>query len=284
MLLDDLIFRLEDDQDDSLWDLRDECFRFYKTKALVEEYGRFLGLRRDFHPSNIFELGIWDGGSVAFWFELFRPRKHVAIDLAEREDSRYFSRYRHSRGLDDAIRTFWGTDQRDGLRLREIAAGELAGDLDLVIDDCSHLYPPTKASFEALFPLLRPGGLYILEDWSWAHWDEFQPQAHAWARQSPLTRLVFDIVEAIGTSNAIVSDLTVYKGFAVAERGPAEAVRSGSFSLDAAIQRRPVDRLSSSVSARAARLSAFVQQGLWVTKEASSNVRRAVAAARRPHE
>ena len=37
--------------------------------------------------------------------------------------------------------------------------------LDLVIDDASHLYGPTMASFEVLFPRLRPGGLYVIEDW-----------------------------------------------------------------------------------------------------------------------
>ena len=39
--------------------------------------------------------------------------------------------------------------------------------LDLVMDDASHLGPQTRASFETLFPRLRAGGLYIIEDWSW---------------------------------------------------------------------------------------------------------------------
>jgi hypothetical protein len=37
--------------------------------------------------------------------------------------------------------------------------------LDLVIDDASHLYGPSLATFETLFPALREGGLYVLEDW-----------------------------------------------------------------------------------------------------------------------
>jgi hypothetical protein len=49
-------------------------------------------------------------------------------------------------------------------------AHEFSAPLDLVIDDASHIYGPTKASFQALFPLLRPGGLYLIEDWAWAHW------------------------------------------------------------------------------------------------------------------
>ena len=38
-----------------------------------------------------------------------------------------------------------------------------------MIDDASHLYVETKASFEELFPRLRPGGLFIIEDWASGH-------------------------------------------------------------------------------------------------------------------
>jgi hypothetical protein len=41
--------------------------------------------------------------------------------------------------------------------------------LDLVTDDASHLLDLTRASFEMLFPRLRPGGTYIIEDWNWEH-------------------------------------------------------------------------------------------------------------------
>ena len=42
--------------------------------------------------------------------------------------------------------------------------------LDLVIDDASHLLPETTASFNVLFPRLRAGGLFVIEDWSWQHY------------------------------------------------------------------------------------------------------------------
>ena len=51
-------------------------------------------------------------------------------------------------------------------RLAEIV-DEAFGDepLDLVVDDCSHRYKPSRASFNELFPRLRPGGVYVIEDW-----------------------------------------------------------------------------------------------------------------------
>ena len=38
--------------------------------------------------------------------------------------------------------------------------------LDLVVDDASHLYDETKVALEVLLPRVRPGGLFIIEDWA----------------------------------------------------------------------------------------------------------------------
>jgi SAM-dependent methyltransferase len=263
MLLDDLVFRLEHYRSDS-WELGDECFRFLKIKALADQYERFWALKSEFRPSNIFELGIWDGGSLAFWTEMFHQRKLVGVDIAAREDSAYFTRYKESRALADSIATYWSTDQADKDRLRTIVEFEFDGPLDLVIDDCSHFYEPTRASFEALYPLLRPGGLYVVEDWAWTHWPEFQAPTHGWASQSGLTPLVCDLVEAAGTSSEFISSLWIYGGFAVVERGPDPTIAQRDLNLDERISRRAWDagrslrrfdarRLAASMKSRLAR-------------------------------
>jgi hypothetical protein len=51
-----------------------------------------------------------------------------------------------------------------------------------------------KASFEYLFPRMPEGALYLIEDWAWSHWPEFQTPNHSWACETPFTRLVFDLV------------------------------------------------------------------------------------------
>ena len=40
----------------------------------------------------------------------------------------------------------------------------------LIIDDASHINPLTIRSFEILWPLLQPGGLYIIEDTETSYW------------------------------------------------------------------------------------------------------------------
>lgn len=112
MLLDDLVFRIEHNKNDG-WDLGKDCFKFYKIEGLVDRYRDAFSQKKNFHPQNIFELGIWDGGSVAFWFEYFQPSKHVAIDFQDWQDSSYFQHYVDSRGLRERIKTYWATDQAD---------------------------------------------------------------------------------------------------------------------------------------------------------------------------
>jgi predicted O-methyltransferase YrrM len=237
MLLGDLVFRLEHYKNDN-WELGENCFRFFKLKELTDQYAKFFSSKHDFRPENVLELGTWDGGSVAFWFECFQPRRHVAIDLMDREDSAYFRRYVSSRRLQDRIKTIWRTDQADSRRVKQVVATNLFGSLDLVIDDASHLYGPTKSSFETLFPLLRPGGLYIIEDWAWAHWKGCKVGPPG----SELTKLAFELVEAVGSTTELIAHLSIFEGFLAAERGEIEIPELGDFTIEGHIYRQPRKR------------------------------------------
>jgi hypothetical protein len=123
--------------------------------------------------------------------------------------------------------------------------------VDLVIDDASHLYPFTKGSFETLFPRLRPGGLYIIEDWSWDCWPglaaNYNPSmatrpAGLTRAASALPRLVGGIVLAAGEMadflvesdgilalKPLIANVHVYPDFVVIERGEADVA---TFNLD----------------------------------------------------
>lgn len=137
-----------------------------KADGVLWEYER---LCRALEPRRIVELGIHRGGSTAFLNELAEPERIVAVELNTTPPAA-LSDYIASRGLGDVVRPHYGVDQADRDRLRSIMREEF-GDapLDLVVDDASHLYPQTRASFETLFPLLRPGGVYVIEDWAAGH-------------------------------------------------------------------------------------------------------------------
>jgi len=46
-------------------------------------------------------------------------------------------------------------------------ATEMLPDLDIIIDDASHASHHQQNAFLTLFPKLRSGGLYIIEDLRW---------------------------------------------------------------------------------------------------------------------
>lgn len=240
MLLNDLVFRVMH-HNTGPW-AGGEHFIFYKIKELLDQYGHYFKRCPDFRPINLLELGIFDGGSIAFWHELFNPVKHVALDLMEAGDGPYFRKYVNSRGLEEHIRTYWKTDQADKARLFEIVAAEFSSPLELVIDDASHIYEPTLASFEALFPLMAPGGLYIIEDWAWGHWRE--GLSSDWDEVRPLTPLAVQLIEATGTWTRLIADIAVYQGFIVVERGSEVIQEPRQFRLEDYIYRRRVKERS----------------------------------------
>jgi hypothetical protein len=237
MLLNGLVFRLQHFLSDD-WELKDDCFIFFKDQPLVDQYEAFFATQQNFRPQNVFELGLWDGGSLAFWFESLKPKKQIGIDVQGRTDSDYFRRYIADRGLGDRLKSYWGVDQSDGQKLREIVRREFDGPLDLVFDDASHLYEFTKNSFECLFPLVRPGGFYVIEDWAWDLWDEFDVPGHPMEEYEGPARFVGELVEAAGSSKGVIKSLTIYRGFTAVERGEAFLAADSSFRLQDHIYQR----------------------------------------------
>jgi SAM-dependent methyltransferase len=197
-----------------------DSFALLKDRSILDAYARYWGERPEFEAENVFEIGLWDGGSFALWQEVLEPRMHVGVDIADRRTP-YFRAYESAPERRDQIRTFWDVDQTDKDRLRRIAGESFDRPLDLVLDDGAHLYRETKASMEALFGLLRPGGLYIIEDWAWGHWgSEFRLAASP--ERSALTRFVGELAGVVGSVQDVVAALDVRRHFVVVERGPGQ--------------------------------------------------------------
>jgi len=234
MVLNGQIYRLQ--HFTGPWSGGNDHFIFYKTKELVDQYQAFFIEHPGFKPEQVFELGLWDGGSMVFWYELFHPSKHVGVDIQNKRNSPCFQRYLSDQRVQDRVKPYWAVDQADSARLRQLWQTEFGKPLDLVIDDASHLYGPPKPVLKTLFPLLRPGGLYLIEDWAWGHWRDFFAPDHAWVAERPLTALILHLLEAVGTGMGLIRRLHVFQGFVVVERGP--GVVNGAFSLDSQILRR----------------------------------------------
>lgn len=98
---------------------------------------------------NLLEIGVQAGGSVRMWLEYFPQARVIGVDI-KRQDEVADPRYEFVQG-DQGDPVFW-----QAFKERPC--------FKLIIDDGSHVAKHVLASFEALWPRLEPGGLYIVED------------------------------------------------------------------------------------------------------------------------
>jgi hypothetical protein len=191
----------------------------YKTPAVLTAYAEKVAPTS---PKNIIEIGVAMGGSTVFFNELFDPSAILAIDIQDATTS-VFKNYRETdRGK--RIKLFTGIDQSNGEDLTLLRKNIFGDDrIDLVVDDASHLYEPSTKTFETLFPTLRAGGAYIVEDWGWAHWpDEYwQKDGGEFATLPALSNLMFQLLMACATRPDYVSRVDVDSAVCIIWRGVA---------------------------------------------------------------
>lgn len=188
-------------------------FCLVKGPSEVQAYERLL---KDLSPRVIVEVGTYDGASTALFAEIAHPDKLIGIDLQERR-SVALDDFINRRGLGGVVSAHYGVDQGDAPRLREIVDAELEGrHIDLVVDDASHLLALTRRTFNALFPLVRPGGVYLIEDWWWIHGDRSEEML---PNETPLTVLVFELVMACATAPGVIANVTANRNWVLVERG-----------------------------------------------------------------
>lgn len=103
-------------------------------------------------PIRLLEIGVRNGRSTLMWESLFPMATLFGID--NDETCRRFETER--------TKIYIG-DQADKAFLRKFTE-ETGGDFDVVIDDGGHLMNQQMTSFRALFPAVKSGGFYIVED------------------------------------------------------------------------------------------------------------------------
>ncbi len=232
--INDVVFRLQLGRDDAECELVDNCFVLYKGHYMLRQYENLFTRNPQLHFDNVLELGIYECGSVAFWNELLQPSKISALDLRPPYSTDYAAKYF---GRKIHVQQYWNTDQADSVRLREIVSNDFGGRVDLVIDDASHFFAPSVKSFETLFPHVKPGGAYVIEDWNWGQLPALQDPSHPWANERSPIELVFEIMEALGSGTLGVDHVESCKAFFVLFRD--DSALPVDFSIKEAIVRRP---------------------------------------------
>jgi len=102
----------------------------------------------------LLEIGVARGASLILWEKFFKRGKFYGVDKSPR-------RWRRSLKGHKRIKIFVG-NQNDTVFLKDKVAP--AGPYNIIIDDGSHVPEDQLASFTALWPHIRRGGFYVIED------------------------------------------------------------------------------------------------------------------------
>jgi SAM-dependent methyltransferase len=157
------------------------------ANKLMPEYERILAPYKD-KPFAILEVGTYKGGFLEWLVVNFPKAKVFGIDLRPVKV--------------EGAKTY-AIDQNDTDGLK--AFGVENGPFDVVIEDGAHRVKESKNTFEALWPHVSGGGLYVVEDWVAGIWSKRDPGRFGFAEG--MDDFVFDLVER--SENIGVSESTV---------------------------------------------------------------------------
>jgi hypothetical protein len=113
-------------------------------------YEQLFEARRQ-EPLNLLEIGVSGGASMRSWYEYLPHATITGIDKAPTCAER----------ANDRTTIFIG-NQSDREFIDRVV--KHTGPLDIVIDDGSHKQIDQQTSFEALWPHVKRGGVYVIED------------------------------------------------------------------------------------------------------------------------
>lgn len=205
-------------------------FLLGKPKEMVEN--SFL-LSQDRKIRKIFEMGILHGGSVVLYDQIFQPEKLVAIEYMRNRVSA-LDGYIVDHARAAIVRPYYGVDQADRSKMAQILNSEFPDrDIDLIVDDASHLYDETRRAFNICFPYLRSGGLYVIEDWAWAHWpgDYWQKDNEYFKDRVALSNILTELFMLTASCPGFIQNIVVEPSVITVTRGSG-ALPVGEFDME----------------------------------------------------
>jgi hypothetical protein len=154
----------------------DKGSNYHNYTAIYSQH--FCNLRHE--PIKFLEIGIYTGKSVAMWENYFTNAELHFMDITF-ERVQYFSPRSKYHLL----------DQQDRAALKHFA--HQVGQFDIILDDGGHTMEQQISSFVSLFPHVKKGGMYIIEDLHTSYWPAFGGGNHSGTTIEFLKKLIDDV-------------------------------------------------------------------------------------------
>ncbi|HEY5236715.1 MAG TPA: class I SAM-dependent methyltransferase [Rhabdochlamydiaceae bacterium] len=146
----------------------------------TEIYARYFAPLKD-KPIKFLEIGIYKGNSVRLWEEYFKNAELHFMDITL-ERVEYSPQRAH----------FHIADQEKPEDLRMFIQ-KTGGNFDVIVDDGGHTMMQQVMSFKYLFPQVKRGGMYIIEDLHTSYWTEYGGGDHPRTAINFLKGLIDDV-------------------------------------------------------------------------------------------
>lgn len=126
-------------------------------KHYIELYEKYFYDRRNMEL-DLLEIGIDKGGSLKMWLQYFQYANIYGIDISDKSHLGWPNDPRCFTTIGDQGDTkFWN----EYLKNKQF---------DIVIDDGSHQPHHQQTSLKSIWPKLKPGGIYVIEDLHCSYW------------------------------------------------------------------------------------------------------------------
>lgn len=137
---------------------------YANPKDYCRHYARFFDALR-FDNLKVLEIGVGGGESICGWGDYFQMAHIFGVDIISNTNPW------DTPGNKDRY-TFVQGDQSDPEFWKRFIA-ENGGDFDIIVDDGSHVNTDIIMTFIALWPHVRAGGFYAIEDLATAYGGDF---------------------------------------------------------------------------------------------------------------
>ena len=133
------------------------------------------------------------GNSLRMWKRFFPKGIITGIDLYDKQR------------LAELRMHIYQGDQSDENFLHEVNRKE--GPFDVIIDDGSHMQSHVVKSLEVLYPLLKSGGIYIIEDTQTAYWPKFEGSTSEMRSVRSIMNYMIDRIHDVNANEWMKEDL-----------------------------------------------------------------------------